>query len=51
LLLDNDELATYVGAMVDLDFKSWQVTTRSKIDSMEDNQVWNLVDRLMVLDL
>jgi hypothetical protein len=44
LLLDNDEPATYAEAMVDPDSKKWQSTMRSKIESMKDNRVWNLVD-------
>jgi hypothetical protein len=44
LLLDNDEPTTYVEAMMDLDSEKWQVTMRSKIDSMGENQVSSLVD-------
>jgi hypothetical protein len=44
LLLDNDEPATYVEAMMNLDSKKWQVAVRSEIDSMGENQVWHLVD-------
>ena len=44
LLLDHDEPATDVKAMMDPDSKEWQIVKRSKIDSMRDNQVWNLVD-------
>jgi hypothetical protein len=44
LLLDNDEPATYAEAVMDLDSEKWQVTMRSEIDSMGENQVWNLVD-------
>jgi hypothetical protein len=44
LLLDNDEPTTYAEVMMDPDSKKWQVAMRSKIDSMGDNQVWNLVD-------
>jgi hypothetical protein len=46
LLLDNDELMTYAEAMIDPDFEKWQSAMRSEIDSMDDNQVWNLVDPL-----
>jgi hypothetical protein len=46
LLLDNDEPATYAEAMMDLDSEKWQVAMRSEIDSMGENQVWNLVDPL-----
>jgi hypothetical protein len=44
LLLDNNEPATYIEAMMDPDSEKWQVTMRSEIDSMGENQVWILVD-------
>ena len=44
LLLDNDEPATYAEAMVDPDSEQWLITMRFEIESMGDNQVWNLVD-------
>jgi hypothetical protein len=44
LFLDNDELMTYVEAMMDPDSEKWQSVMRSEIDSMDVNQVWNLVD-------
>ena len=44
LLLDNDEPATYSEAMMDPDSEKWHVAMRSEIDSMGENQVWNLVD-------
>jgi len=44
LLLDDDEPANYVEAMMDPDSEKWQSAMRSEIDSMGDNQVWNLVD-------
>jgi hypothetical protein len=44
LLLDNNKPATYVKAMIDPNFEIWQVAMRTEIDSMGDNQVWNLVD-------
>jgi hypothetical protein len=44
LLLDNDEPMTYAEAMMDPDSEKWQSAMRSEIDSMDDNQVWNLVD-------
>ena len=44
ILLDNDEPATYAEAMVDPDFEKWLIAMRSEIESMGDNQVWNLVD-------
>jgi hypothetical protein len=43
LLLDNDELMTYAEAMMDPDSKKWQSAMQSEIDSIGDNQVWNLV--------
>jgi hypothetical protein len=43
LLLDNVEPATYIEAMMDLDSEKRQVTMRSEIDSMGENQVWILV--------
>ena len=44
LLLDNDEPATYAEAMVDPDSVKWQDAMKSKIESMKENQVWNLID-------
>jgi hypothetical protein len=44
LLLGSDEPATYAEAMMDPDSEKWQSAMRSEIYSMEDNQVWNLVD-------
>ncbi|MBJ4058719.1 hypothetical protein JGD43_25720, partial [Salmonella enterica subsp. enterica serovar Goldcoast] len=44
LLLNNDELYTYLEALVDPDSESWPEAMRSEIKSMHDNQVWNLVD-------
>jgi hypothetical protein len=44
LLLDDDEPATYAEAMMDPDSEEWQSAMRSEIDSMSENQVWNLVD-------
>jgi len=46
LLLDDDEPTNYAEAMMDLDSEKWQSAMRSEIDSMGDNQVWNLVDPL-----
>jgi hypothetical protein len=45
LLLDDDEPTTYAEAMMDPDSEKWQSVTRSEIDSMSENQVWNLVDQ------
>ena len=44
LLLDNDKLATYAEAMVDPDSVKWQEAMESEIESMRENQVWNLID-------
>jgi len=44
LLLDNDEPATYAEAMVDPDSRKWQDAMKSEIESMKENQVWNLID-------
>jgi hypothetical protein len=35
---------TYVEAMMDSDSEKWKSAMRSEIDSMDNNQVWNLVD-------
>jgi hypothetical protein len=43
LLLDNDESATYAEAMVDPDSIKWQEAMESEIESMKENQVWNLI--------
>ena len=45
LMLDNDEPATYAEAMVDPDSRKWQDAMKSEIESLKENQVWNLVDR------
>jgi hypothetical protein len=42
--LDNDESITYTEAMMGPDSKKWLVVMESKIQSMHDNQVWNLVN-------
>jgi hypothetical protein len=44
LLLDNDEPMTYMEAMMRPDFEKWLRAMESKIQSMQDNQVCNLVD-------
>ena len=44
LLLDNDEPTTYKEAMMGSDSGKWQVAMKSEIESMYENQVWNLVD-------
>src|SRR4051812_38274921 len=48
LLLDNDEPLTYAEAMVDPDSELWLEAMRSELKSMDDNQVWNLIDLPMV---
>jgi hypothetical protein len=44
LLLDNDEPTTYTKAMMRPDFEKWFGAMESEIESMHDNQVWNVVD-------
>ena len=44
LLLDNDEPATYNEAMMGPDSIKWQSAMKSEIESMYENQVWNLID-------
>jgi hypothetical protein len=44
LMLDNDEPMTYMEVMMGLDSKKWLGLMKSKIQSMHDNQVLNLVD-------
>jgi hypothetical protein len=44
LLLDNEEPNTYTEAVMGLEFDRWLEAMRSEMDSMRDNQVWNLVD-------
>ena len=46
LLLDDDKPTNYAEAMMDPDFQKWQSAMIFVIDSMGDNQVWNLVDPL-----
>jgi hypothetical protein len=43
LLLDNDEPMTYRDAMMGPDSEKWLGAMESTIESMYDNQVWNLV--------
>jgi hypothetical protein len=43
LLLDSNEPANYSEAMVGSDSESWLGAMRSKLKSMDENQVWNLV--------
>jgi hypothetical protein len=44
LLLNNDEPMTYTEAVMGPDSEKWLGAMESKIQSMHDNQVWNLVD-------
>ena len=44
LLLDSDEPTNYSEAMVGSDSESWLGAMRSELKSMDENQVWNLVD-------
>jgi hypothetical protein len=44
LLLDNNAAMTYMEAMMEPDSEKWFGAMESKIESMHDNQVWNLVD-------
>jgi hypothetical protein len=44
LLLDNDEHVTYKEAMMDPYSGKWLDAMKSKIESLYENQVWNLVD-------
>jgi hypothetical protein len=43
-LLDNDEPMPYTEAMMGTDSAKWLGAMESKIESMHNNQVWNLVD-------
>jgi hypothetical protein len=44
LLMENDEPMTYTEAMKGLDSNKWLEAMESELNSMHDNQVWNLVD-------
>ena len=44
LLLESDEPDTYAEAMVSPDFEAWLEAMRSELKSMDENQVWDLVD-------
>jgi hypothetical protein len=44
LFLDNDDPMTYTDAMMGPDYEKWLQAMESEIESMHDNQVWNLVD-------
>jgi len=43
-LLDNEEPKTYTEAMMGPDYERWLDAMLSKMESMRENQVWNLVD-------
>jgi hypothetical protein len=44
LLKENDEPMTYTEAMKGPDSDKWLKAMESELNSMHDNQVWNLVD-------
>src|SRR5664279_4252021 len=44
LLLDNNEPATYKEEVMGPDSVKWHGAIKSKIDSIYENQVWNLID-------
>jgi hypothetical protein len=44
LLLDNHQPKTYTEATMGPDSKKWLGAMKFEIESMHDNQVWNLVD-------
>jgi len=44
LLLESNEPATYKGAMTCSDSKLWLEAMQSEMDSMYENNVWDLVD-------
>ena len=44
LLLESDESATYAEAMMSPDSEAWLEAMRSELKSMDENQVWDLVD-------
>ena len=44
LLLDNEEPNTYIEAVMGPESERWLEAMRSEMESMRDNQVWNLVD-------
>ena len=44
LFLENNEPTTYAKAMVSPDSELWLEAMRSELKSMDDNQVWDLVD-------
>ena len=44
LLLDSDGPVTYAEAMSRSESESWQEAMGSELKSMDENQVWNLID-------
>ena len=44
LLLDNDEPKTYMETIMGPFSEKWLGAMKSEIESMHDNQAWNLVD-------
>ena len=43
-VIDNDDPTSYDEAMHDIDLVKWLEAMKSEIDSMYQNQVWDLVD-------
>ena len=43
LLVEETDLYTYREAMLDIDSMKWQEAMKSELDSMHQNQVWDLV--------
>jgi hypothetical protein len=43
-LLDNDKPMTYTESMMGSNFEKWLGAMQSELESMHDNQVWNIVD-------
>ena len=44
MLLDHDEPTNFEEAMMSPDFDKWLEAMKSKIGSMYENKVWNLMD-------
>jgi len=42
--LDNEEPKTYTEALMGLEYDRWLDAMQSEMESMRENQVWNLVD-------
>ena len=42
--IENDEPTSYQEAISSPDSEKWQEAMESELQSMEDNQVWNLID-------